>query len=105
MTDQSLKHFAIMAWDVPDSAPLRLAARDAHFARVEAIMNQVSIAGPLKDTDGAIIGSLIVVTAKDEAEAHALFEGDPYFAAGVWARHEIHAFLPAAGAWIGGKIW
>ncbi len=105
MTDQPLRQFAIMAWDVPDSAPLRAQARAAHFARVEAIMDHVSIAGPLKDGDGAIIGSLIIVTARDEAEARALFEGDPYFAAGVWARHEIHEFLPAAGGWIGGKIW
>jgi uncharacterized protein len=105
MTDQSLTQFAIMAWDVPDSAPLRLAAREAHFARVELIMDRVRVAGPLKDASGAIIGSLIVVLAQDEVEARALFEGDPYFAAGVWARHEIHAFLPAAGAWVGGKIW
>lgn len=105
MTDTPRKPFAIIAWDAPDSAALREPARAAHFARVEAIMDQVNIAGPLKDADGAIIGSLIIVTAADVAEARTLFEGDPYFAAGVWARYDIHEFLPAAGSWIGGKIW
>lgn len=100
-----MNHYAIIAWDAPDAGPKRDAARDAHFARVETIMDRVAIAGPMKDGEGRFTGSLIVVTATDEAEARALFEGDPYFAAGVWDRWEIHAFTPAAGAWIGGKIW
>ncbi len=100
-----MTHFAIMCWDAPDSAPLRAAARDAHFARIEDIMGSIAVAGPLKDESGAFIGSLVIVTAEDEAAARAILEGDPYFVAGVWARCEISAFVPAAGEWIGGKIW
>lgn len=100
-----MNHYAILAWDAPDAAPKRDAARAAHFARVEAILDRVAIAGPMKDATGGFTGSVIIVTAESEAEARALFEADPYFAAGVWDRHEIHAFVPAAGTWIGGKIW
>lgn len=100
-----MKHFAILCWDAPDSARLRAAHRDAHFARVEAIMDRIAVAGPLKDASGAFIGSLVIVKAEDEAGARAILEGDPYFIGGVWARWEISAFVPAAGEWIGGKIW
>jgi hypothetical protein len=100
-----MPHFAIIARDAPGSAEKRNAHRAAHFARVEQIMIRVAVAGPLKDDSGAIIGSLIVLDAADAAEARSLLEGDPYFAAGVWANIEIHPFLAAAGGWIGGKIW
>lgn len=100
-----MPHFAIIAHDVPDSAVLRDAHRAAHFVQVERIMDKVAIAGPLKDAEGRIIGSLIVLDVADASEARSLLEADPYFAAGVWARIEVHPFLAAAGAWIGGKIW
>lgn len=100
-----MKHFAIIAWDAPDSAAARTSARAAHFARIEGIMDSLAIAGPLKDASGAFTGSLVIVKAEDEAGARAILEADPYFAAGVWARFEIHDFLPAAGEWVGGKTW
>ncbi len=100
-----MKHFTIICWDAHGSAPIRASARDAHFARTEAIIDRLAIAGPLKDASGAFTGSLVIVTAEDEAGARAILEGDPYFAAGVWARFEISEFVPAAGGWIGGKIW
>lgn len=100
-----MKHFAIICWDSPGSADARASARDAHFARIEGIMDALSVAGPLKDADGNFVGSLVIVTAETEAGARDILEADPYFAAGVWDRFEIHDFLPAAGAWIGGKVW
>lgn len=100
-----MKHFAIIAWDAPDSAGARNSARAAHFARIEGIMDSLAIAGPMRDANGAFVGSLVIVTAEDEAGARAILEADPYFAAGVWDRFEIHDFLPAAGKWVGGKTW
>lgn len=100
-----MPHFVIIARDGPDSAQRRADARQAHFAQVETIMDRVAIAGPLKDAGGAFTGSLIVLDVADEAEARALVEADPYFKAGVWSDIEIHPFVPAAGGWIGGKIW
>lgn len=100
-----MKHFAIIAWDAPGSAPIRKAAREAHFARIDGIIDSLAIAGPLRDEAGDFVGSLVIVTAADEAGARAILEADPYFAAGVWDRIEIREFLPAAGQWIGGTTW
>jgi uncharacterized protein len=100
-----LTHFAVMAWDVADSAPIRAAAREAHFAHIERIIDKVAVAGPLKDADGAIIGSLVVLEVADAGAADEVLRSDPYFAAGVWDHWTIHPFLAAAGGWIGGKTW
>ena len=100
-----MKHFAILCWDAPGPAEARSSARDAHFARIETIIDRLAIAGPLKDASGAFTGSLVIVKAADEGGARAILEADPYFAAGVWERFEISEFVPAAGEWIGGKIW
>ena len=97
--------FAIIAWDVPDSAGLRAEHRTAHFARIETIADRLRLAGPLRDDSGNNIGSLVIIAADSRADALAVFEADPYFAAGVWERWEIHPFLPAAGDWIGGAVW
>ncbi len=95
----------MLAWDGADSAPIRAAARDAHFAHIERIIDKVAVAGPLKDADGANIGSLFVLAVADAAEAESVLRSDPYFDAGVWDRWTIHPFLAAAGRWVGGKIW
>lgn len=97
--------FVVLAWDVADSAPIRDAARDAHFAHIGRMMEKIAVAGPLKDADGANIGSLFVLNAGDAAEAEAVLLSDPYFAAGVWDRWTVHPFLAAAGEWVGGTIW
>jgi uncharacterized protein len=98
-------HYAVIAWDVPDSAGPRAAARDAHFAHIETIIDKIAVAGPLKDNDGANIGSLVVLTCDDADEAEVIFKSDPYFKAGVWDRWTINPFLAAAGTWVGGKAW
>lgn len=100
-----MSHFAIMAWDIANSAPIRAAMRDAHFSHIERIVDKVAVAGPLKDADGAIVGSLVVLNVADAAEAEAVLRSDPYFTAGVWERWTIHPFVAAAGEWVGGKIW
>jgi uncharacterized protein YciI len=100
-----MSHFAVVAWDVVDSAAIRIEARHAHFAHIETIIDKVAVAGPMKDEDGAIIGSLVVLDVSDAAEAETVLRSDPYFKAGVWDRWTIHPFLAAAGEWVGGKIW
>ena len=69
------------------------------------MMERIAVAGPLKDAGGANIGSLFVLNVESAAEAEAVLRSDPYFAAGVWAKHEIHPFLAAAGEWVGGTTW
>lgn len=100
-----MNHYAIIAWDGSDAATARATARAAHFARIEGIMGNLAIAGPMKDERGRFTGSLIIVTAESKAAAQAIFEADPYYTAGVWESFEIHDFLPAAGQWVGGTTW
>ena len=97
--------YCIMAWDVDGSSAIRDGCRESHFAHIVKHIEDILIAGPLKDEGGAFTGSMLVVKAQDEAAAEALFKADPYFAAGVWSRWEIKDFLPAAGQWVGGKTW
>tara|TARA_R110000765_G_scaffold172806_2_gene277717 strand:- start:491 stop:793 length:303 start_codon:yes stop_codon:yes gene_type:complete len=100
-----LKIFAIYCTDKPDTAQKRLDTRDAHFAHIEATLANFCIAGPLRDEKGVTVGSLLIVKAKDAAEARKCLEADPYFDAAIWADIRITEFVPAAGDWIGGKIW
>ena len=51
------------------------------------------------------IGSLYVLQTTDETEARQIVENDPYFKAGAFAEGRYQRFLPAAGHYIGGKIW
>jgi len=89
-----------------DTAPLRARERDAHFAYIESILAKVLVAGPLATPGTGTHGaSLFIYDVADEAEARRLLEGDPYFAAGIYGEVELRPFWPAAGRWIGGKIW
>lgn len=100
-----MKAFAIYCTDKPDTAQKRLAARDAHFAHIEKTIENLFVAGPLKNQEGDTIGSLLIVKAETAAQARAQLEADPYYHADLWADIRIHEFTAAAGDWIGGKIW
>jgi len=96
----------VLCRDAPDSAGKRSAETAAHFAYIEAHLEEIYVAGPLFDADGeTVVGSLFVYRTKSSAQARALLEGDPYFKAGVYATTEVLPFLPAAGRYVGGKIW
>ncbi|MGI9329459.1 MAG: YciI family protein [Gammaproteobacteria bacterium] len=89
-----------------DAAGLRQQEKTAHFAYIESILDKLLVAGPLTDVaTGKHQASLFVYATDDEDEARALLENDPYFRAGIYARVRITAFTPAAGEWLGGKIW
>jgi uncharacterized protein len=97
--------FAIFCRDGADGAMLRERHLEAHLAHVEANMTRYRIAGPLRDADGRPVGSLLIVSAADEADARGFIAQDPYSAAGVWAEVEIHRFAAVAGEWVGGAAW
>lgn len=97
--------FAMYCTDKADTAQKRLDARDTHFAHIENILDDIRVAGPLNAADGTTIGSLLIVEAENEDAARALLEQDPYFSADIWSDIRITQFIPAAGKWIGGKIW
>ncbi len=92
--------------DAPGSKALRDQHREAHFAYIESIMDQVLIAGPLDSDQGKTpAGSVFVYATDDREAATRLLHNDPYFTAGIYGSVECRHFLPAAGTWIGGGIW
>lgn len=97
--------YVIVAHDHPGMSGVRMEKLKAHLAHIEATMETLAVAGPMRDADGQIVGSLLVVHADSEAGARALLESDPYYNAGIWASIEVRAFHAAAGGWIGGKGW
>ena len=99
--------YIIWCTDFPGDEPTRLREElaPAHFAHIETILDKIRVAGPVRDEDGKTIGSVLVFNAESKAEARALLDRDPYASAEIWESVEIRPFLPAAGEWIGGKIW
>jgi len=99
------KLYAVIAHDKPGAMGPRNALLHEHLAHIEQTLDSLAVAGPLKDAEGAITGSLLILHADSEAQARALLESDPYFAADIWDRIEIRRFTGAAGTWVGGRNW
>lgn len=100
-----LAAFAAYCLDAAGADKLRRDHLEAHLDHVESVMEQLLMAGPLKDAAGGFVGSLIVFGVDSEAEAAALLEADPYYQAGIWSEVRIERFLPVAGTLIGGRNW
>lgn len=97
--------YALWCRDAAGSAEKRQLGLAQHLAHVEENMERIAIAGPLKDENGATIGSMLIVDAPSAVEARKFVEGDPYNAAGVWEEIEVSAFAGVAGTWVGGAAW
>jgi uncharacterized protein YciI len=98
--------YVALCWDAPGSAAARDSNTPAHLRYVERIFDEINLAGPLWDPPGAkIVGSFWCLRTKSEARARELLDGDPYVQAGCYARIDLFPFLPAAGRYIGGKVW
>jgi hypothetical protein len=85
--------YAIIAEDVANSLPLRLATRPAHIARLVALQDdgRLLIAGPFPAIDSmdpgqaGFTGSLIVAEFDSLTAAQSWADADPYLQAGVYA--------------------
>jgi uncharacterized protein YciI len=97
--------FAVHALDGPGAAEKRSIHIAAHLAHVEANIARYAVAGPLRDGEGEVTGSLLVIDADDLADARAFLGEDPYAQAELWAEVRVHAFSAAAGDWVGGVTW
>ena len=92
--------YAIISEDVENSLPLRVKAREAHLARMQALVteNRVLIAGPHPAVDSedsgsaGFTGSLVVIDFPSLEEAKAWANDDPYVAAGVYASVTVKPF-------------
>jgi uncharacterized protein len=105
MIPDTNSHYAIIAWDGENSAAVRFSTRDLHLVYLANHIGDYAVAGPLRDDKGAFTGSLMIVKASNLAAAEAMLHSDPYYIAGLWDRHSISAFTPAAGGWVGGTTW
>lgn len=85
--------FIITAYDKPDSLPLRMATRPAHFEYARAT-GAVKLGGPFLDANGNMAGSMIVIEASDIAAAQTWAANDPYAKAGLFAGSDIRAWKP-----------
>lgn len=92
--------YMILARDGDDVLERRRAHRPAHLARLEALRDQgrLLLAGPLPRIDAAdpgpagFAGSLIVAEFASLDAASEWAEADPFRAAGVYERVEVHPF-------------
>ena len=82
--------YIIYQHDRPDGAAIRTAARDAHFAYLEAHKDRLVLGGALLADDGVPrIGSVLIINAGSRAEAETFSRNEPFRAAGLFDRVEI----------------
>jgi uncharacterized protein len=92
--------YALLAWDVPNSLPLRKQVRPQHLARIRVLKDagRLLLAGPHPALDcedpgeAGFTGSLIVAEFESLEEAQAWLTEDPYVTAGVFERIEVKPF-------------
>ena len=91
--------FIATCTDKPDSMPTRKENRPAHLAYLGAHSDKVKAGGALLTPDqNAVLGSLLIVEAADEAEVAALLAEDPYAKAHLFAAIDIKPWRQAIGA-------
>jgi uncharacterized protein len=98
--------YMVVCRDGPHGEELRAAHAREHLAYVETVLGELNVAGPLYDEGGIKpVGSIFCVGTKSLARARQIIENDPYYKGGVFESVEFFPYLPAAGRYIGGKIW
>jgi hypothetical protein len=92
--------------DDPAKQSVRSEFMNEHLAYIETILDELAIAGPLKQAAEADPDSSCFIYNTDSREkALELLHNDPYYRAGLWETVSCRQFVAAAGSWIGGKIW
>lgn len=92
--------YVIYSRDREDSLQARAQARQAHLARLEALLNEgrLLLAGPRPAIDAndpgpaGFQGSLVVAQFDSLEEAQAWADADPFVAAGVYESVEVTPF-------------
>lgn len=97
--------FLITCEDAPNSVEPRTRALKDHLRYIEATLDRIRVAGPVRDAAGENIASAYIVEAESQAAADRFLQDDPYYQAGVWASTSIRPFVGVAGEWVGGKTW
>lgn len=93
-----MKLFAFYCRDGEHGAFFREHTQEALLEHFAEHGEHFAVAGPLTKGD-AVVGSLLIIKAMDEAEARERLEAIPYFAAGVWQSIRADEFNPLFGDW------
>jgi len=89
--------FMMTCVDKPNALALRMATRETHLAYMGQFGDRIRLGGPMLSETGEMRGSLIILEAKDLAEAKAINAADPYTLAGLFERVEITAWRRTVG--------
>jgi uncharacterized protein YciI len=93
--------FVLHAFDKAGALDTREANYDAHkafLADTSAHGVSMVMSGPLVSDDGeTMIGSLMILQAADRAAIEAFHRADPFYAAGIWEKVSITAFVKRQG--------
>lgn len=92
--------YAILSEDVPDSLPLRRKAREAHIARLKALVEEgrLLLAGPHPAIDtedpgpAGFTGSLVIAEFDALEDAEGWARADPYLESGAYASVTVKPF-------------
>jgi uncharacterized protein YciI len=87
---------ALICTDKPGALQIRMDTRTAHLAYIEQT-GVVEMAGPFLGTDGAMTGSLIVLSVDSLQAAQGWAAGDPYALAGLFADVSIREWKKVIG--------
>ena len=90
--------FAAICLDKPGHVELRLSARAAHFAFLEANAPSIKLGGPFLDDSDRPVGSLLILDCADAAAARALLDEDPYARAGLFESVALRPWRRVVGA-------
>ena len=93
-------HFLFHAIDRAGTAELRQRLREEHRAAIRRSDPRCRciLGGPLRDADGAMIGTALVFEAEDAAAVRAFMAPDPYLRAGLFAQIEVRRWTIGLGA-------
>jgi uncharacterized protein YciI len=93
--------YVILGKDAPGSLEIRKRVREAHLARIGALVaaGRIAIAGPCPVEDSPVptpagfSGSLIVAEFESLAAAREWVAGDPYVTERVFESYEVRPFI------------
>ncbi len=81
--------FALICTDKPGHLQTRLDARPDHVAFLQGLGDALKAAGPFLGEDGKPTGSLVIISADDQAAAEAIASKDPYAKVGLFSSVDI----------------
>lgn len=92
--------YAIVGEDAPESLPMRARGREAHLARVQALVEEgrLLVAGPHPAIDAedpgpaGFTGSLVIAEFESLEEAERWAKADPYLETGAWTKVSVRPF-------------